>query len=222
MARTVAEIWEGFARRDPAFYILARHLSADGVIEAGRRDARRMMRALSPHLEARRVAVDVGCGLGRLAIPLADEFERVVAVDVAPTMLRQLERECSTRGVTNVTSQLASDEWDRGDADLAVSCLTLQHVDDPDAARCVERMATALRPGGVAWIQVDSRRRSPLYALRNRMPDLLLPTLWRRGIRRIRRPASSYAALFERNDLAVVAERNAETAHHVFVLRRHR
>jgi hypothetical protein len=56
--------------------------------------------------------------------------------------------------------------------------------------------------------------------VRNAIPDPLLPILWRRGIRRIRRPASTYAALFEEAHLAVLSERNAGTATHVFLLRR--
>lgn len=226
MGRSIADIWEGFAQRDPAFYILARHAPADpdapdGIIGSGRRDAQRMLAALAPHLVNRRVAVDVGCGMGRLTLPLAREFERVVAVDVAPTMLHRLRELSAREGITNIRTQLADEPWEREDADLVVSYLTLQHVDDlADIDECVARIARCLRPGGVAWVQVDSRRRTPLYVLRNRLPDPLLPALWRRGIRRIRRPAALYAALFERSHLAVLSERNTSTARHVFILRR--
>jgi 2-polyprenyl-3-methyl-5-hydroxy-6-metoxy-1,4-benzoquinol methylase len=226
MGRTTEDIWEGFARRDPTYYILARRAPADpcapdGLLETGRLDVKRMLAALTPHLVNRRVAVDVGCGVGRLTIPLAREFERVVAVDVAPTMLERLRELCVSEGVRNVRPALAGEPWEREPADLVVSSLTLQHVADlADVSACVARIAGCLRPGGVAWVQVDSRRRSPLYVLRNAVPDPFLPALWRKGIRRIRRPAALYAALFERSQLAILSERNAGTSRHVFILRR--
>lgn len=220
MSRTIADIWEGFAQRDPAFYILARRGTSDVLLESGRREVRRIVSALGPQLARRRLAIDVGCGIGRLTVPLAAEFERVLAVDVAPTMLHRLRETCAEAGVTNVVPMLATGPWEREEADLVVSCLTLQHVDQVgEIAASIHRVSRCLAPGGLAWVQVDSRRRTPLYALRNRLPDFVLPALWRRGIRRIRRPASTYGALFERVHLAVVTERNAGTERHVFVLR---
>lgn len=34
------------------------------------------------------LALELGCGLGRITGPLADQFERVVGVDIAPEMVR--------------------------------------------------------------------------------------------------------------------------------------
>lgn len=220
MGRTIADIWEGFAQRDPIYYILARRGAEEALLESGRREVSRILSALGPQLGRRRLAVDVGCGLGRLSLPLAAEFERVIAVDVAPTMLSRLRESCVRERITNVEPMLATEPWGREDADLVVSCLTLQHVDDvDDVAACIAQVARSLAPGGLAWIQVDSRRRTPLYALRNRLPDFVLPALWRRGIRRIRRPAAIYGALFDRVHLAIVTERHAGTERHVYVLR---
>jgi SAM-dependent methyltransferase len=45
-----------------------------------------------------RTALDIGCGTGNLAIPLARRLTKVHALDFSPEMLRQLERERRRRG----------------------------------------------------------------------------------------------------------------------------
>jgi ubiquinone/menaquinone biosynthesis C-methylase UbiE len=69
-----------------------------------RAHARRLMRNLeiSPGMRV----VDVGCGSGRLAIPIAeivgDEGE-VVGLDVQERMVEKLQRRAGARGLGNVT-----------------------------------------------------------------------------------------------------------------------
>jgi SAM-dependent methyltransferase len=47
-------------------------------------------------------ALDFGCGVGRLTIPLARECRRVLAVDISQPMLQVAARNCAERGVENV------------------------------------------------------------------------------------------------------------------------
>jgi len=48
------------------------------------------------------VAVDFGCGAGRVAIPLAKLAGAVVGVDVSPSMLREAETNSRSRSATNI------------------------------------------------------------------------------------------------------------------------
>lgn len=48
------------------------------------------------------VLVDLACGPGRIAIPMAPHFRRVVAIDVEPEMIAFGERSAALRGVTNI------------------------------------------------------------------------------------------------------------------------
>lgn len=70
-----------------------------------------------------RTALDVGCGSGNLAIPMAQRLKKVTALDFSPEMLRLLEKNCREAGMKNVeTHHLAwEDSW-KGipKADLAV------------------------------------------------------------------------------------------------------
>ena len=47
--------------------------------------------------------LDVGCGAGTLAIPLARRVERITAMDISATMLDLLGDRCEQDGITNVT-----------------------------------------------------------------------------------------------------------------------
>jgi SAM-dependent methyltransferase len=57
--------------------------------------------------------LDVGCGTGNLAIPLAKRLRKVHALDFSPEMLRRLERNARRAGVDNVkVHRLAwTDSW---------------------------------------------------------------------------------------------------------------
>jgi hypothetical protein len=57
--------------------------------------------------------LDLGAGCGALCIPLAEEFERVVALDSSSAMIDELRREASARGTSNIETKLAS--WDEVD-----------------------------------------------------------------------------------------------------------
>ena len=58
--------------------------------------------------------LDVGCGSGTLAIPLADRVAAVTALDFSENMLALLEGETLQQQITNITTILASwrDDWE--------------------------------------------------------------------------------------------------------------
>lgn len=60
-------------------------------------------------LNSTQTVLDLGCGTGQIAIPLAPHAARVIAVDPGPTMLEQARRLGAERGVTTI-------DWIVGDA----------------------------------------------------------------------------------------------------------
>jgi SAM-dependent methyltransferase len=220
--------WEAFAREDAELYILGRSApdhdddAREQFFRSGRATAAWMLDQLGDELPGRELAIEIGCGVGRLAIPMAECFTRVIGVDIAPTMLRKLDANCRRFGRTNVLAMPVDATWDRDeDADFVYSWLVLQHIADTALiASLAERAAGALKSAGILLLQFDTRRSSPVYRARNAVPDALLPRPWRRGIRRVRRSPAMLNALFASVGLNLVREIGPRTAEHVFILQK--
>lgn len=223
------ETWEQLARDNAEFYILVddvdfgteegqRHFFRTGAEDADTiwSQARRWMD------EEPQAAVEIGCGIGRLTLPMARRLGEVRAVDVSPTMLRRLQENCASAGIHSVRGFLPSAGWDEGrSVDFAWSRWVLQHI--PDLAVIdgyVARLAACMRPGAVAHLQLDTRPRTLGYRIRNLLPDVLLPRIWRRGVRRIRRTPAELRAMFARHGFSVIEELNPASTDHVFILKR--
>lgn len=94
--------------------------------------------------------VDIGCGTGSLALPLARVGASVVAVDVSPPMIEMLQVQARAEGLrieglAHPAEQLAFPE---ASLDAVVSNYALHHLRDQDKARLVNAAARWLRPGG--------------------------------------------------------------------------
>ena len=104
---------------------------------------------------APRTILDHGCGVGRLVVAFATAADRVVGVDVSPSMLAEARRNCESRGLGNVELTTA----DRLGAlapgfDLVHSFIVLQHIPPDAGGSIVETLASLVRPGGVGVIHV--------------------------------------------------------------------
>lgn len=106
--------------------------------------------------------IDLGCGTGRVAIPLAKLGHHVTAVDLSAEMLRVAGKKAAAAGVRldRVRANIvALDGFRDGRFDHAL-CLfaTLGMVSGPDARRCViENAYRLLRPGGTVVVHVHAR-----------------------------------------------------------------
>jgi SAM-dependent methyltransferase len=104
--------------------------------------------------------LDLGAGIGRLAIPVAAAHPRstVWAVDVSPLMLAHLTQRARsgwpTRNVVPVLTDGASLPAEIPSLTAAWSVVTLQHCPIPVQAGYVRAVADRLRPGGVFRFQV--------------------------------------------------------------------
>lgn len=220
-------LWDRFAEENAEFYIWTDPAldygtpeGRSGFFESGRRQTAELLAAATPRLRRRGRALELGCGTGRLLLPHAASFERVVGVDVSPRMLSGLRQNAREFGVPNVETYLAGEAWDLGARfDYIWSFLVFQHLPRwREIRRYLERIAIALEPDGVAQLQFDTRPRSLPYRLRSWLPDFLLPRTQRRGIRRVRRSAGSLREAAAAAGLRILEERGAGSAEHVFLM----
>ncbi len=78
------------------------------------------------------VVLDIGCGPGTLAIPLAKRVKEVIAIDFSPKMLEELKAYALREGVTNIkTYHLGwEDDWSiLPSADIAVASRSMEVAD---------------------------------------------------------------------------------------------
>jgi len=91
---------------------------------------------MEPHADW--TVLDMGCGGGTLAIPMADRVKQVTAIDYSDRMLEMLDDEIKRRGIKNINTLKASwdDDWGKmniGLHDVAIASRSLS-VDDVHGA----------------------------------------------------------------------------------------
>jgi 2-polyprenyl-3-methyl-5-hydroxy-6-metoxy-1,4-benzoquinol methylase len=225
--RVAGDRWERFAQEDAEFYVYSRKdidfSTPEGQKEfwaSGVRISEAILREVGPHIHRLETALEIGAGIGRIAIPMARTFAHVVAIDISPTMVIKLQEHARDFQITNIEALLSGEPWEsRGSFDLVYSKRVFRHIVDwAVISDYIERIALSLSPDGVAWLEFDSRPPSMAYAVRNLVPDALLPRTQKRGIRGVRRPRSELLSLFERSALLLMEEFRPGTKDQVFVL----
>lgn len=100
-------------------------------------------------LHASAVVLDAGCGAGHTALAFAPLVQQVIAYDLTPPMLEQVEKLAVQRGITNVQTQQGDVEhlpFDDASFDLVVSRYSAHHWVQPEAA--LKEFARVLKPNG--------------------------------------------------------------------------
>lgn len=160
--------WEELAQREPYFAVLTSETYLGGgrteeFFETGEADIAALLPAIESALSRKITitnALDFGCGVGRLTLPLARRATSVVGVDVAPTMLQHARGNAEAAGLHNVTF-LPTDELatlPRQSFDFICSLLVMQHIPPSTGYGILRTLAELLAPGGVAALHVTFQR----------------------------------------------------------------
>ena len=177
--------WQAWGERDPWYGVLSEDrfrggADRDAFLASGEAHVARVLaRCASLGLPvaaggmAGGVALDYGCGVGRLLAPLSARFARVVGVDVAPAMLRIAREDVVAGPVARGVVELREGSADqpgvlREDDRFAFihTALVLQHLPVRRGLEVLARLLAHLAPGGVAVIQAPYRaRRRERYLL---------------------------------------------------------
>ena len=225
------EAWERLAREDPYTFRLT-GLPRNDPCAFWQSGERIVQDELLPLIVSRAIplvlALEIGCGIGRIALPLARHFHQVVGVDIAQSMVTRAITLARDNSILNLNyfSISGPEELLRlagsyaGKCSLIYSLLVFQHIPQFSMiAGYLHVIRFLLSEIGVAYLQFDTRPDSLFYRLESRLPDRLLPKSWRRGIRRIRRPAKDIETCLLQAGLEIVAEFTPQSAYHRFILR---
>jgi 2-polyprenyl-6-hydroxyphenyl methylase/3-demethylubiquinone-9 3-methyltransferase len=99
-------------------------------------------------------ALDVGCGAGLLAEPLARLGARVTAIDAAPELIEAAKAHAAASGLAIDYRAVGVEDLD-GQFDLVTSMEVIEHVADPEAF--VTDLAARLAPGGLMILSTPNR-----------------------------------------------------------------
>ena len=101
-------------------------------------------------------ALDFGCGVGRLALPLARNFGRVVGVDVVPRMLELTRMNAAAANVSNIDLVLGDDTLSQveGTFDLVNTYIVLQHIPLARGYALLRRLVDLISVGGIGSLQL--------------------------------------------------------------------
>ncbi len=157
--------WDDLATMDPLWAIAStpdRRFGGwdeDAFMASGRRKVEGLM-ARFDRLglpERRERALDFGCGVGRLTLPLGEHFAEAVGVDIAPAMIEQArERAAGREGVRYVLNERDDLQALAGEPyDLVYTGLVLQHQPSrATALRYLGELAGLVGPGGLLVAQL--------------------------------------------------------------------
>ncbi|WP_338468157.1 methyltransferase domain-containing protein [Novosphingobium sp. ZN18A2] len=101
-------------------------------------------------------ALDFGCGVGRIAQALAEEYGSVVGLDVSPGMLAEARRNAQASGQTNLTyaDSLDPNYFRPASYDLVHSYIVLQHIPVATGEEIIEQLIAAVKPGGIGALHM--------------------------------------------------------------------
>ncbi|MCU1397746.1 MAG: hypothetical protein JWN62_855 [Acidimicrobiales bacterium] len=167
MSRDTDADWARIAETEPYFGVLANaeYLSDNLDAEAeerffvsGQGDITHVVNTIRGHLApdfAPELAVDFGCGVGRLTFAMAGVSERVVGVDVAPAMREIAARKAESFGIANVSfSEAIPSEG----VDWVNSLIVVQHIPPERGYGLLAALLGSIRPGGVFSVQLTTHR----------------------------------------------------------------
>jgi SAM-dependent methyltransferase len=157
--------WEAYGKIDPYFGVLSdakfhtSDLDSDRkgeFFETGQKHIDHVFEVIRTKLEpdfSPDSALDFGCGVGRLLVPLASHAEKVVGLDVSPSMIAEARTNLKERGISNVTCITEFTELDSAITfDFIHSVIVFQHIPVPKGERLFQTLVKRLSTGGVAAI----------------------------------------------------------------------
>jgi SAM-dependent methyltransferase len=171
--------WEYFGKTDPYWAVLTddkfhtENLTDDRVqsfFASGEAYVACIFQTIRQHLDANfapKAALDFGCGVGRLVIPLARACESVVGIDISEGMLQEAQARCDSLGLSNVRFEKSDDQLSRisGRFDLINSYIVLQHIPPHRGEVIAKHLVERLSNGGVGVLHfvyhVESRSHRP-------------------------------------------------------------
>jgi SAM-dependent methyltransferase len=166
--------WEDLAKQDPLWAILSVPAKKGGKWDLeeffyqGRAEATRVLQKVtSLHSLRFEAALDFGCGVGRVTQYFADQFQKVIGVDISARMIelaRQFNQSRQNVEYCHNPHRDLAMFTDRS-FDFVYSNLVLQHMKPMYAVRYINEFFRITRPDGIIVFQIPAHF-TPEYVAR--------------------------------------------------------
>lgn len=168
-------VWEYYGQHDPYYGVLTwddykrENLDAAAIEQffaSGKAYIDLVLQTIQQHLDPGfqpTRALDFGCGVGRLVLPLAAICESAIGVDISPSMLQEAEKNCQLAGVTNVEFVLSDDQLSQltGKFNLINSFIVFQHIPCDRGEQILNRLIDRLTENGVGVLHFTYYKQPP-------------------------------------------------------------
>lgn len=164
--KTSVKNWEGLAQNDALWSILTdkskkgEKWNPEEFFKSGKMEVDAAIEILvnnGVEISKKQMAMDFGCGAGRLSRALTEHFDKVVGVDASQTMV-----DIARKGNEDLEPNLSFQLNEKGDLSLlpsnsvsfALSFIVLQHIPFPQSLKFVSEFVRILEKQGIAIFQV--------------------------------------------------------------------
>jgi ubiquinone/menaquinone biosynthesis C-methylase UbiE len=160
--------WDEFGKNDPLWSILTvkdkkgNKWEINKFFKTGEEEIAKVMKhveLLSDSIN-RRKALDFGCGVGRLTQALADYFEEVCGVDIAPSMIYRAKKynRHGNRCKFYLNAKNNLNLFDSNSFDFIYSNIVLQHMKPKYTKEYIKEFIRVLNKNGFLIFQIPSKR----------------------------------------------------------------
>lgn len=170
--------WQEWGKRDPYFGVIPREqyrrerltaAARDELFASGKRDLDVIRADCIRFLGgvSTRRTLELGCGVGRMLVPLSEISEECVGVDISAAMREEAARNCARLGRSNVRLVRTLDELseERGTFTFIHSFIVLQHIDAERGLGIIAELLDCLDPSGCAALHVTYAKTKYRYNL---------------------------------------------------------
>jgi 2-polyprenyl-3-methyl-5-hydroxy-6-metoxy-1,4-benzoquinol methylase len=160
--------WEKWGKKDPYFGVITdekyrsiniTEKTKSDFFESGAIHIEHVLSVCKKHFDFNflpKRALDFGCGVGRVLIPLSTIADEVVGLDVSDSMLQEADKNCKEQRIENVKLLKSDDTMSRleGEFNFIHSCIVLQHIPVARGKLILMRLIKHMSKGGIAAIHI--------------------------------------------------------------------
>jgi ubiquinone/menaquinone biosynthesis C-methylase UbiE len=155
--------WENFGKNNPYFGVITdkkydnENLTQENKEEffkSGFHHVEHLLDVVKKHIDNNFNvvnALDFGCGVGRIVIPLSKIATQVVGIDISDSMLIEARKNCQNQGITNVEFVKSDDQLSllKNNFNFIHSFVVFQHMSTSRGESILRHLLNILDDGGI-------------------------------------------------------------------------